>query len=134
MKPFILYYAENPLADNEPLQLEYSHELNLHIIPGTNEPAIRLATSNLETFTKAGHEPTDFNNLSKFRLTEGATVTRTQEVTDQFNTNRILPRLEGETRTYTKHEATDRSSKISRIAKRMSLETLTENREATDAR
>lgn len=134
MKPFILHYAENSVTDNEPLRLEYSDELNLSILPGTNEPAINLATSSLETFTKAGHEPTDFNNFSKYPITDGATVTRTQEVTDHFNYNRILPQLEGETRTFTKNEATDRSSKIARIAKRMSLETLTENREATDAR
>lgn len=134
MKPFILQYAEHASDDSEPLPLVYSQDLGLNVLNGTCTPAINLTTSSLETFTKAGHEPTDFSNYKKYAVLDGSTLTRSQEITDPFSIKRISPQLEGETRTFTKHEATDYSNTISRIARRMSLESLTEARESTDVK
>lgn len=83
MNPFILQFAEdNSLEDTEPLLLNYSEELNLNVITDTNTPAINLITEELETFTKAGKESTDFDNAKQLSNLSINTFTRTKETTD----------------------------------------------------
>jgi hypothetical protein len=64
---------------------------------------------------------------------EGGTFTRAQETTDPGKAN-VLCNLNGETYTLIKGEDTDVRTQIVRIAKRMSLESLTEAREAIDVK
>ncbi len=132
MRPFILFYSQKQELEEEVQFLDYSYDLSLNVIYGTNEPAVNLATSCLSTFTKAGEEPTD-NNKIKSSL-NGNTFTRTKETTAPSRVNKFGKYLRGETHTLVSREVTDFEPSISRIAKRMSLETLTEARESTDIR
>lgn len=130
MKPLILEYAEKITEHVALPSLEYSELLNLNVLQHTNDPAINLASGSLGTFTKAGQEPTD----QKPKLNLAGTFTRANlESTDVYSSPGSLTSAL-ETHTFVGREATDPQSKVALIAKRMSIETLTEARETTDAR
>jgi hypothetical protein len=131
MKPLILEYAEK-VSENIALpHLEYSECLNLNVLQHSNEPAINLATASLGTFTKAGQEPTDQKLKMNFA---GTTFTRANlESTDVYSSPGSL-KSALETQTFVGREGTDPQGTLALIAKRMSLETLTEVRETTDTR
>lgn len=134
MKPFILSFAEAKVTNVETLELEYSDALQLNVLPGTSTPAISLTVPNPDTFTRVAKESTDHQRVISSNSLRGDTFTKAQEGTDTAGLNSAESYLGGETHTLVARENTDQISRRSHIARRMSLETLTEARESTDVR
>lgn len=114
-KPFILkfvdYFKPEVSASNF---TEYSSELNLNVLKGTNIPATCTLNLDGETFTKSDQDVTDLSASIKSRLVrilEGETHTLVaREETDHCikkSFSSFIQFLEGETHTRSFQESTD---------------------------
>lgn len=114
-KPFILkfvdYFKPEESASNF---TEYSSELNLNVLKGTEIPATCALNLDGETFTKASQDVTDLSASIKsklIRILEGETQTLVvREETDpsiKRNFSSFVQFLEGETQTRGFQDTTD---------------------------
>lgn len=141
MRPFIYQFLEEPsnfIAKDENL-LEYSNDLNLSVLKGTNHPAIQLHQIGTSTFTKAEQEgsDSDINRGVKAVLNHVITHTFTRNQVESgdsdFNetVNRVRALTETRTATFVSKETSD--SDNNRLFQMLSTQTFTEAKEDTDA-
>lgn len=113
MRPLILEFKEKPKnIDVDYSIIEYSENLNLSTIKGSNKPAISAVNMATETFTKTGGEPSDSDNNYTFGL-------------------RKL--LDTRTDTFTSTEESDSDNNFNSLQKLLSTQTVTESVEPTDS-
>ena len=117
MKPLILEYSETPSGSDSDIDfsvIEYSKELNLSVLKGTNMPAVNYLTTDTVTLTKSGGEGSD--NDSESHITK--------------NLNMLL---DTSTRTLAGGEgSSDNDQDRSNIKNLLDTQTLTERVETTD--
>jgi hypothetical protein len=126
-KPFIFDLAISyPIEHSINEYIEYSDQLNLNVLKGTNSPAIGILNLDGETFTRDDNDRTEHcrNNISKIiHLLSGQTITESREATDATHNkishllsllsdkksglNNLLDCIEGETNTRQNQESTD---------------------------
>jgi hypothetical protein len=112
MKSLILEFAETPQTETLDLpKTHYSKDLNLTVFDENDLPAISIANSATETFTKAGGEESDSDK-------------------DMLN-QRILMATTTETRTV--HEGSDSDANVRSLMNMMATKTITESHETTDS-
>ena len=113
MRPLILKFSEKPTLQQTDFSIiEYSEKLNLSVLKGTDQPAIKYVSMDTETFTKTTGEPSDSDRDLKFHF---------------------RPLLETRTDTFTQTEASDSDKDLRRMGMLMDTQTVTETVEATDS-
>jgi hypothetical protein len=110
----LLHFAEMPesTSEHEEGTLEYSNDLNLTIVKGSNIPAVAFIDQATETFTKANGEGSDSD----------AELSKKLEIMMGTSTN-----------TYNTKERSDSDRDVKSIQELMATQTLTERIEATDS-
>ncbi|SHM98596.1 hypothetical protein [Mucilaginibacter sp. OK098] len=141
MRPFVYQFLEKPIniLEKGSQLIEYSADLNLSVLKGTNHPAIQLPQLGTTTFTKADDEGTDsdINRSAKTAYDQLTThtFTRNQLESGDSDFNETINRIRAltDTNTLTLVNAETSDSDAHRLFQMLSTQTFTEAKEATDS-